>query len=170
MPFHLTRPKAALLSPTVFAVVLALNPSQGVAERADGLFRGLSGYWSGGGAITMSNGSSERIRCKATYAVNPTGKAINQSLRCASDSYKLDIRSNVISEGGAISGTWSEATRNVSGNISGRASSADIHARVDGAGFSASLEVRTHGDRQTVTIRPLSGTDLAAVAITLRKG
>jgi hypothetical protein len=36
-------------------------------------------------------GTTERIRCKATYAVNSTGRALNQSLRCASDSYRTII-------------------------------------------------------------------------------
>jgi hypothetical protein len=41
---------------------------------------------------------------------------------------------------------------------------------VDGAGFSAGLDVRFHGDKQSVSIRPSSGTDVANVSITLRKG
>jgi hypothetical protein len=118
----------------------------------------------------MSNGYSERIRCKATYAVNDTGRALNQSLRCASDSYRLEISSNVIFSGGSLSGTWGEATRHASGNITGHANNTEIVARVDGAVFSAGLLVHFHGDRQSVSIRPTSGTDVANVAITLRKG
>jgi hypothetical protein len=53
----------------------------------------------------MTNGATERIRCKAAYAVNATGKAVQQTLRCASDSYGVDISSNVISEGASLSGS-----------------------------------------------------------------
>ena len=118
----------------------------------------------------MTNGGAERIRCKATYVVNATGKAVQQTLRCASDSYRLEISSNVIAEGGSLSGSWTEATRGVSGNISGRASSSEIVANVTGDGFAARLDVRTNGDKQSVTIRPQGGTDIAAVSIGLRKG
>lgn len=118
----------------------------------------------------MTNGAIERIRCKATYAVNASGKAVQQTLRCASDSYRFEISSNVISEGGSLSGSWAEATRGVSGNISGRASGAEIVANVAGAGFTARLDVRTQGERQSVTIRPQGGTDVTAVSIALRKG
>ncbi len=171
MSSFISQPKSSLLKQAVFAAGLSLVASQGFAQRAaEGPFHGLSGYWSGGGTIALTNGSTERIRCKATYAVNATGRALNQSLRCASDSYKLDISSNVIFEGGAISGTWSEATHNASGNVSGRATSAEIQAHVAGAGFAASLTVRTHGSQQTVAITPHGGTDVANVAITLRKG
>ena len=160
-----------MLTRIIVAAALSLTVSQAVAQRAsDGPFADLSGYWTGGGTITMSNGASERIRCKATYAVNDSGKALNQSLRCASDSYRLEISGNVTFSGGSISGTWGEATRHVTGNISGRASGAEIQARVEGAGFSAGLQVRFHGDKQSVSIRPSSGTDVADVAITLRKG
>lgn len=146
------------------------EPAQVVAQSIKGgPFTGLSGYWSGAGTITLSNGSRERIRCKATYAVNPTGRALNQNLRCASDSYKLDIMSNVVSDAGAISGTWGEATRNVSGNLSGHATNAEIRASVAGAGFSAHLDVRTQGNKQSVTIIPQGGTDVSGVSITLRK-
>jgi hypothetical protein len=64
--------------------------------------------------ISMTNGATERIRCKAAYAVNATGKGVQQTLRCASDSYRVDTSSNVISEGGSLSGSWAEVTRGMS--------------------------------------------------------
>jgi hypothetical protein len=92
-----------------------LISAQGHAEPgSEGSFQGLSGHWSGAGTVTMTDGATERIRCKATYAVNATGKAVQQTLRCASDSYRFEISSNVISEGGSLSGSWAEATRGAS--------------------------------------------------------
>ena len=29
----------------------------------------MAGVWSGGGTVTLDDGSTERIRCRATYAV-----------------------------------------------------------------------------------------------------
>ncbi|MFO1123978.1 MAG: hypothetical protein U1E25_00905 [Methylocystis sp.] len=158
---------------TVLALGFSLLASQSLAQRAatgGGPFAGMSGHWSGVGSITMANGATERIRCRATYAVHPAGTALNQSLRCASDSYRLEISANVLSQGGAISGSWSESTHGVSGSISGRATGADIQAHVSGAGFAANIGIRTHGNSQTVGIRPQAGTDVSAVSITLRKG
>ena len=150
---------------------MAGKPAQGHADPgSEGPFLGLSGHWSGAGTVTMTNGVTERIRCKATYAVNAAGKALQQTLRCASDSYRLEISSNVISEGGSLSGSWAEVTHGVSGNISGRASGAEIVANVAAAGFAARLDMRTQGDKQSVTIRPQGGTDVTAVSIALRKG
>ncbi len=165
----LNRPTAASFRHAIFAAALVSSAPYALAQAGAGPFSGLSGYWSGSGTITMSNGVSERLRCKATYAVNETGKALNQTLRCASDSYKLEISSNVIFNNGSLSGTWDEATRHASGALTGRGSNSMIQARVDGAGFSAGLEVRFHGDNQSVSIRPTAGTDVANVAITMRK-
>ena len=154
----------------VLAIVLSLIGTPILAQSAPiGPFAGLSGYWIGAGTVTMSNGSRERLRCKAVYAVNDAGKALNQSLRCASDSYRLEISSNVISNGGTISGTWGETTRHATGNITGRASNAEIQARVEGAGFSAGVQMRLEGDRQSVSIRPAGAAEVADVAITMRR-
>ena len=171
MAFFTLKPSASCLKTAVLASGLLLISAQARAESgSERPFLGLSGHWSGAGTVTMANGATERIRCKATYAVNATGKAVQQTLRCASDSYRVEISSNVIAEGGSLSGSWAEATRGVSGNISGRASGAEIVANVAGAGFTARLDVRTQGERQSVTIRPQGGTDVTAVSIALRKG
>jgi hypothetical protein len=171
MAFFSLKSSASCLKKAVIASGLLLISAQGHADPGSGgPFFGLSGFWSGAGTVTMTNGATERIRCKATYAVNATGKSVQQTLRCASDSYRVEISSNVISDGGSLSGSWADAIRGVSGNISGRASGAEIVANVAGAGFTARLDVRTQGERQSVTIWPQGGTDVTAVSIALRKG
>jgi hypothetical protein len=165
------KPSANGLTAALFASAILLVSAQAQAEPGSGgPFLGLSGHWSGAGTVTLTNGATERLRCKAAYTVNPTGKALQQTLRCASDSYRLDISSNVISEGGSLSGSWAEVSRGVSGYISGRASGAEIVANVAAAGFTARLDVRIQGDKQSVTIRPQGGTEVSAVSISLRKG
>jgi hypothetical protein len=169
------KPSARCLKKAVIACAILLISARAQAEPGSGgPFLGLSGHWSGAGTVTLANGSTERLRCKAAYTVNPTGKALQQTLRCASDSYRVEISSNVISEGGSLSGSWAESTRGVSGNISGRASGAEIVANVAAAGFAARLDVRIQGDKQcdkqSVTIRPQGGTEVSAVSISLRKG
>jgi hypothetical protein len=171
MTFFSLKPSASCLKAALFASAILLIPAQVHAgPGSEAAFAGLSGHWSGAGTITMTNGATERIRCRATYAANAAGKAVQQTLRCASASYRLDISSNVICEGGSLSGSWAEATRGVSGNVSGRASGAEIFANVAGAGFTARIDVRTQGDKQSVTLKPQGDTDVAAVSIALRKG
>jgi hypothetical protein len=149
--------------------VLCLAASAGHAQRGPGPFAGLGGAWSGAGTLQLQGGGTERVRCRATYAVGDGGVALHQNLRCASDSYRFDLSSNVVYQGGAISGSWSETTRNVQGGLSGRASAGQIDARVDGPGFAANFALTTRGDRQNVSIAS-AGTELSSVAITLTRG
>ena len=152
------------------AAAVALAAVSAHAQRGDGgPFAGFAGNWSGSGTITVSNGTSERIRCRAKYAINDGGTGLQQDLRCASDSYKFEVTSNVNSTGGSgIQGSWTEVTRNASGNVLGNASGGRIDATVAGVGFSAGLTVSTSGNSQSVTIRPV-GTDVTLVSITMRR-
>ena len=85
-------------------------------------FAGLAGTWSGGGTVTLEDGSSERIRCRATYRV--AGPNMEMVLTCASDAYKFNLQAAVVAQGGDVSGTWSETSRNVGGTIQGRGAAA----------------------------------------------
>ena len=74
---------------------LMLSVSAGNAQ--SGPFAGFDGSWSGNGTVTLSDGTTERIRCRADYKVNGNGLGLKQNLRCASDSYKFDLSSDVTS-------------------------------------------------------------------------
>ena len=148
------------------SITLMLFASVGHAET--GPFAGLAGNWSGNGTISLGNGSRESIRCRARYSVSADGNGLQQSLRCASDSYRFEVSSTVESRGGSLSGSWSEATRNVSGQISGRAAGGHIRARVDAGVFAADLTVNTSGNQQSVAIVP-QGTDIRIVAVTMSR-
>ncbi len=118
-----------------------------------GPFAGMAGVWSGGGSVTLDDGSTERIRCRATYAVGDGGNGLNQSLTCASDSYRFNLASNVVSSGGAISGTWSESSRNIRGRLEGRGGNGNFQVIASAPGFTASISLATRGNRQSIVIR-----------------
>ena len=73
--------------------------------QASGPFAGFDGNWTGAGNVTLSNGTTEHIRCKADYKVNANGLGLTQNLHCASDSYKFDLSSNVTSQATAFPAT-----------------------------------------------------------------
>ena len=172
MTLQSTKPHARRARRTVFAVALSLLAThiygQQGAEAASTPFAGLSGSWSGGGTVTLSDGANERIRCRAMYVVGNGGNQLQQNLRCASDSFTFELRSDVNHQAGQISGMWSELTRNVGGNVSGRASSGKIQALVSGPVFAASLALTMQGDRQSVLIRS-DGATVTQVSITLNR-
>jgi hypothetical protein len=135
------------------AALLAMLVSGSAGYAQSGPFTGLAGVWSGGGTVTLDDGSTERIRCRATYAVGGGGTGLNQSLTCASDSYRFNLSSNVVSSGGALSGTWSESSRGVSGSLEGRGSNGNFQVVASAPGFTANITLRTSGNKQSVVIR-----------------
>jgi hypothetical protein len=144
---------------------LMLTVSAGHAQSSP--FAGFSGAWSGNGTVALSDGTTERIRCKADYKVDGTGLGLKQSLNCASDSYKFELSSNVTSQGDRISGSWSEASRNIFGNLQGTAGGGQIQVFVEASGFAANLTLRTNGNKQTVQIS--SKGEIRDVTITMVK-
>ncbi len=137
---------------------------------AGSALRPLAGYWLGGGTISLKNGTSERIRCRGSYAISPAGNALNQSLLSASDSYKFNVKSDVFETSpGVLSGSWAETTRNANGQLSGQVAGSHILANVAGVGFTAAILITTHGRQQSVTISPTGGTDVIRVAVSMRK-
>ena len=136
------------------------------AQAAGSPFAALAGSWSGGGILNTTDGSQERLRCRASYDVAGTGAELRLNIRCASDSFNIDLASDVQYRGGEIFGSWSEASHNASGTISGRAAGGRIEASARGESFSANLSLTTHGNRQMVSIRP-QGTSITGVTLAL---
>jgi hypothetical protein len=131
-------------------------------------FAAMAGSWSGNGVLNTTDGNQERLRCRASYGVAGTGTELQLNLRCASESYTFDLAGNVEYRDGAISGEWTEASRNASGTISGRATGDRIEAAASGQNFSAGLSLTTRGNRQTVSIRP-QGTNITAVSLEMAR-
>jgi hypothetical protein len=150
---------------SAIVAVLVLSTSAGHAQTRP--FAGFDGAWSGNGTISLSDGSTERLRCRADYKVDSTGLGLKQTLRCASDSYKFDLSSDVTSQGDRVSGSWTETSRNIFGSLQGTAGSGKIDVLVEAPGFSASLTLRANGNKQSVQI--ISKGDIRGVSITMVK-
>src|SRR5262245_47443665 len=162
MELQFARRAAALVAGiSLLSVVLASQANAGP-------FTSMSGQWSGTGTLTMSNGTEDRLRCLASYMVGQGGTSARLNIRCASDTYKFDLVSSVVDNGGNISGQWSEASRNARGTITGRSSGDRIEVVARSDVFTAALSLNTNRSRQSVTIPP-QGTDVTKVSLTLSK-
>jgi hypothetical protein len=150
------------------AALVGFAALAGTAQGSNSPFTAMSGSWSGSGTITTSSGNKERIRCRARYDVDGDGSSLGLMLRCASDSYNFELQSNATHSNGAVSGTWSENTRRVGGNIDGSARGNAINLRVSGV-ISATLGVSTNANQQSISIQA-PGTELQSVAISLSRG
>jgi hypothetical protein len=130
-------------------------------------FSALSGSWSGGGTIHKASGGTERIRCRATYS--PSGNSLSLHMRCASDSYNVDLSASVTSSGGSLSGSWQEQNRGVGGPLSGSVSGGGttVHAVASGP-VTSNISLRTSGGHQSVSIHS-PGTEVPEVTVSLSK-
>lgn len=149
----------------IAAVAMAALCSFSQDLRADEL-KGLNGSWQGRGMVNRLDGSKERLRCQASYS--NSAPTVSMMLTCASDSYKFELQSNFKNDAGKLSGTWSESTRRLQGNIAGNVEGDTVRARVNSDTFSAFLNVRTVGAQQTVVIES-PGSTISNVSISLRR-
>jgi len=150
-----------------YGLTLALTLLGSGSAAYAGAFDDYAGTWSGNGTITIADAGPERIRCRGTFTVDAAGNGLHQNIKCASDSYKFELQSNVEAAGSKITGSWSEATRNVNGSIDGNISGSDITALVTTNGYAATFNVSTRGGKQNISIA--SKGELRGVTMALSK-
>lgn len=150
------------------ALALLLLVSAGYAQSV-APFSALAGAWSGRGTIELSNGR-EPIKCRAAYDVLEDRKNLQLNIRCASESYNFDLRASATYAAGAITGSWSESTRNAAGTISGKADGDRFHVVATGPAFTADMTLVTRGNKQSVSIKSKDKeSSVQGVSITLQR-
>lgn len=160
--------KAGLKAGAIAAVLSLGVFTHGAALAAENPFAHLAGSWSGQGKITVQSGGSERIRCRGSYRAGESGTSLTISLRCASDSYKFELASDVTYDGGSISGSWNESSRQVYGQISGRATANNITAHATAVGVNAAISISTRGNSQSVILRS-PGSEISEISVTMAR-
>lgn len=138
---------------TIFAAVLCVTVGGTASAFAGDAFSRLEGQWRGNGTIEFSNKSKETLHCRAAYDVLAAGANLELSIRCASDSYHIDLLGKATDTGGKVNGNWSEATLNVAGTLSGTAHGSNIKVLAKSPAFTAVFGLVTHGTRQSVSIK-----------------
>lgn len=151
-------------------IALAAFLFVGATPVAAGPFSHFPGTWNGDGTIAFDDGSKERIRCKTIYSVTtPEESDLNVAFSCNSDNYRFELNGKMIADSsGALSGLWSETTRNVNGKVTGQVREQRIMIRIDAAGFGATLNLVTKNDRQQMKMESAGGGSSATANINLR--
>jgi hypothetical protein len=145
------------------AVLFAPFSGSPVHAQAGGPFASMAGNWAGGGTVTLDDGSRERLRCRASYAV--AGARMQMTLTCASDAYKFQLTADVVDQGGAVSGNWTETSRNISGSLQGRGGGGSFEVLASTGGFNANISLRTAGNKQSINMRADSQFRAANIAL-----
>src|SRR5262245_12938516 len=83
----------------------------------------------------------------------------------------FDLRASAAYSGGAITGNWSESSRNAAGTLSGKVEGAGFQVVAKGQTFSANLNLVTRGANQSVTIKSQDAqAKVRGATITLQRG
>jgi hypothetical protein len=162
---HQGRPKWTSLKFVASAILAASLVCEPGLAGAAGLLDGINGSWSGRGSVTFEGGNSESLSCHAYYTTK--GSVLSLAIRCASTSYKTEIRSKLRIADGNLAGEWEERNFNAVGSASGVLSGNTIALRISGA-IEGRLTIDQTGGRQSVTIST-NGGGLSSVRIGLSK-
>ena len=126
----------------------------------------FSGYWTGTGEVTWTNGSTEQLKCVATY--RNMAQSIRQNLRCASQGYSISATADLALTGELIAGKWEEKTYAANGDITGRVTEDGFTLSIRGPTFSADMQLSHTACKQAIDIAP-TGVDVTRIKIGLGK-
>ena len=127
----------------------------------------LNGFWSGTGSVVLSGGNTERVKCQVFYK-SGEGSQIRQTMRCASTDYTINSLAELKVKGNQVTGSWEERTYSAKGEVSGRYSAEGFVLSIQGANFSAAMNVSLSNCKQNISITP-KGLDVTRVTIALAK-
>jgi hypothetical protein len=155
---------AKATSAAVLAALLAASDAS-----AAGVFADFDGSYKGAGKITDVNGKSESLSCRSTNTPAQDGIAMNLALVCASDSYRLDFHSDLYTDGHTLRGTWSETSRNASGDVSGTIVPDLISATTSAPGFSANIVIQIQKNGRLDVALSAQGTRINKVQVSMKR-
>ena len=146
------------------------EPPRPAAVQKSAPFKDLPGRWVGEGRLGLKEGKTEKVQCRATYFVNPSGNELKQNIRCASASGKIEVKSFVnASKDGKLSGTWNELMYNLGGEMTGEVTERGLRIVVRAGDLTANMDVIVMNDRQIVEIQFFNSA-LRGLTLILKKG
>ena len=154
----------ALAGLVVAASAMVLGP--GLAQ-SDPL-GDLNGFWSGTGSVVLSGGNTERVKCQVFYKSGEGSTQIRQTMRCASTDYTINSLAELRVKGNQVTGSWEERTYSAKGEVTGRYSGEGFVLSIQGANFTAAMNVSLSNCKQSISITP-KGLDVTRVTIALAK-
>ena len=135
-----------------------------------GPFAGLGGVWTGGGTLSLENGTKERLRCRAQYVDHQGGQqpATVAQLRQRHLPFPRQ-RLRQLQAAARSPATGRKRPGTPPARISGKAGGGKIFVSVAaGSAFSAKMTMITTGNSQSVSIKP-KGTDVTDVSVSVSK-
>jgi hypothetical protein len=128
----------------------------------------LPGLWTGEGRLGFKDGKAETVTCRATYFAAADAPGLKQTIRCASPSGKIELKSRLDDRDGVLTGEWSEEMYNLKGDLQGKITERGLAVSVRGDDLNANMDVIVKNDRQIVEIQ-FHNTSLIGITLVLKR-
>ena len=153
--------------PWMASAALLLVLGAGSVATAAAKLDDWAGYWTGTGKVSLTNGSTEQVKCVVTYKV--TGQQLRQNVRCAGQGFNFNGTAELqVAQSGTVTGSWTENTYAATGDVTGKATDKGFSLSISGQTFTASMDAATSACKQTIDIVP-KGLEVSRIAIGLGK-
>lgn len=150
-----------------FAASLASRSADAITTSP---FDALVGRWTGDGVLGFKESKPERVKCRATYLLDPASpNELKQTIRCATSSGAIEIISNVNEAAGKLTGHWKETIHNFEGDLTGEVTPKGFRIVVKGADITANMDIVVRGNLQAVEIQFVNSS-LIGLSMAMKKG
>jgi hypothetical protein len=133
-------------------------------------FDALVGRWTGDGILGFKESKPERVKCRATYLLDPASQnELKQTIRCATSSGAIEVISNLKEAAGKLTGHWKETIHNFEGDLTGEITPKGFRIIVKGADITANMDIIVRGTLQAVEIQFVNSS-LIGLSMAMKKG
>jgi hypothetical protein len=157
-----------IIGASVLATAGPGSAGEATAAALPGALASLPGRWTGDGRLGFKDGKTESVTCRATYFAATDAPGLKQTIRCASASGKIELKSSLAEKDGILSGEWSEEIYNLKGELRGKATERGLIVTVKGADLDANMDVIVKENRQIVEIQ-FHNTSLIGLTLVLTR-
>jgi hypothetical protein len=144
-------------------------PARARAVDASSPFEKIVGRWVGEGRLGVRDTATEQVKCRVTYLVSGPADQLQQTIRCASGSGSIEVRSQVTHTAGKLTGTWTELVRNMNGELTGAVTPRGFRVSVKGEGLTANMDIVILGTKQVIEIQFINSS-LIGLTLILDRG
>ncbi|MET0569685.1 MAG: hypothetical protein ABWZ74_11455 [Hyphomicrobiaceae bacterium] len=132
-------------------------------------FDKLVGRWVGEGRLGVRDNATEQVKCRVTYLLPGPTDQLQQTIRCATASGSIEVRSTVAHSAGTLTGTWTELERKMHGELTGTVTPRGFRVNIRGEGLHANMDIVILGAKQVIEIQFIDSS-LIGLMLILDKG
>ena len=133
-------------------------------------FAALLGRWTGEGKLGVKDNAPEIVKCRVTYIAGDDADHLKQTIRCATAGGSIEVQSAVAHAAGVLSGTWSETTHNINGELTGQVTPRGFRVVVKGGELAANMDIIMMRNSQQIVEIQFFHSSLIGLSMVLTKG